>query len=271
MAQPAFWKGYLKLSLVTCPVAMTPATTESEKVRFHTINRKTKRRVRARYVDSVTGKAVDDAQELKGYETSEGQFVTFTEDELASVALESVRTIDIDEFVPADTIPWIYYDSPYYLTPTDKVGEEAYAVIREAMRQKGVVGVSRVVLFRRERAVMLEPRGDGIVLWTLRYGDEVRDAEAYFEEIDRKKADGKLLKMIEDLIDDRSRDWDPEMVRDPVQENLKTLIAARKKRKDGVTPAPATQKKEDAGSNVIDLMTALKKSMEKSGRKGGKS
>ncbi len=103
----------------------------------------------------------------------------------------------------------IYYDSPYYLNPTDKVGEEAYAVIREAMRHKGVVGISRVVLFRRERAVMLEPRGDGIVLWTLRYGDEVRDAEAYFEDIDRKKADSKLLKKIEKLIDDHSREWDP--------------------------------------------------------------
>lgn len=266
MARPAFWKGYLKLSLVTCPVAMTPATTESEKVRFHTINRKTKRRVRSQYVDSETGKPVSDANELKGYETSEGQFVTFTDDELASVALESVRTIDIDRFVPADSIPWIYYDSPYYVTPTDKVGEEAYAVIREAMRHKGVVGISRVVLFRRERAVMLEPRDDGIVLWTLRYGDEVRDADSYFEGIDEKKADAKMLAMIKKLIDENSADWNPEMARDPVQEKLKELIA-RKKKGGSTAPKAEPQREEDPASNVIDLMAALKKSVEKSGRK----
>ena len=264
MARPAFWKGYLKLSLVTCPVAMTPATTESEKVRFHTINRKTGRRVRARYVDSVTGDQVDDGDEVKGYETDEGQFVTFEDEELEAVALESVRTIEIEQFVPAGSIPWVFYDSPYYLTPTDKVGREAYAVIREAMIAKSVVGVSRVVLFRRERTVMLQPRDAGILLWTLRYGNEVRDPDSYFEGIQTEKSDTKLLTMVSELIEERASEWTPAIVKDPVQADLKSLIA-RKKKGSGKRK-PKAEKDEDGpgASNVIDLMGALKKSLEKS-------
>jgi DNA end-binding protein Ku len=261
----AFWKGYLKLSLVTCPVSLTPATTESEKVRFHTINRATGRRVRTQYVDAETGKPVKDGDEVKGYEASEGQFVTFTDEELDTVALESVRQIDIDTFVPADTIPWIWYDSPYYVTPNDKVGEEAFAVIREAMSDKKVVGISRLVLNRRERAVMLEPRGKGIVLWTLRYGSEVREAGDYFAGIEGRKAEPKLLALIKKLIEERSRQWDPAMVKDPVQEELKSLIAAKKKKGGRKAAAkPVADEPDGRGaSNVVDLMSALKKSLEK--------
>jgi DNA end-binding protein Ku len=265
MAAPAFWKGYLKLSLVTCPISMTPATTESEKVKFHTINRKTGRRVRSQYVDSETDKPVESEDQIKGYEASSTQFVTFEDEELDSVALESVRTIDIDQFAPADSVPWIFYDSPYYVTPNDKVGEEAYAVIRDAMASKGVVGISRVVLFRRERAVMLQPRDNGIILWTLRYGDEVREPEAYFKDIDDGKNDPKLLRLITQLIDERSVSWDASMVHDPVQEQLKDLIAQRRKKQG----KPASRKPDDGESgqgtanNVVDLMSALKKSLEK--------
>ncbi len=264
MATPAFWKGYLKLSLVTCPIAMTPATTESEKVKFHTINRKTGRRVRSRYVDAETEKLVEAEDQLKGYETSSDSFVTFEDDELDAVALESVRTIDIDQFAPADSVPWIYYDSPYYVTPTDKVGEEAYAVIRDAMAAKGVVGISRVVLFRRERAVMLQPRDNGIILWTLRYGEEVREPEGYFKDVDAAKPAPKLMKMITQLIDERSAEWSPKMVEDPVQEELKDLIAQRRKKQGKTAPKKAaTDDEPPAADNVIDLMSALKKSLEK--------
>jgi DNA end-binding protein Ku len=262
MARNAFWKGYLKLSLVTCPVTLTPATTESEKIRFHTINRKSGRRVKSQYVDSETGRPV--TEEVKGYETADGNFVTFDDDELDAVALESVRSIDIESFVAADSVPWIWYDSPYYVAPSDKVGEEAFAVIREAMRDKDVVGISRLVLNRRERAVLLEPRDSGIVLWTLRYGDEVRDPADYFGEIDPKRVDAKLLDLVGELIDDRSRSWDPVMVRDPVQEKLQDILAAkarnRQVRKSSKSPA-----REPAGSasNVVSLMDALKKSLEK--------
>ena len=262
MPSNAFWKGYLKLSLVNCPVTMTPATTESEKIRFHTINRKSGRRVRSQYVDSVTGKPVRD--EIKGYETSEGQFVTFEDDELEAVALDSVRTIDVDTFVPADSISWIWYDSPYYLAPADKVGEEAFGVIREAMVAKKVVGISRLVMNRRERAVMLQPRGNGIVLWTLRYGNEVRDPKDYFKDIDPGRVDGKLIAMVSELIEDRSKDWDPKIVADPVQEKLQDIIAARKS-KTGKKAMPKDEDQPETGrsSNVISLMDALKKSIEK--------
>jgi DNA end-binding protein Ku len=263
MPAPAFWKGYLKLSLVTCPVALTPATSDEEKVRFRTINRKTGHRVRTRYVDSETGKPVAQENEIKGYETSEGNFVTFDDEELESVALESVRTIDIDNFVPAGSIPWIWYDKPYFLTPNDKVGEEAFGVIRAAMADKDVVGISRVVLFRRERAVLLEPRDNGIILWTLRYGDEVRDPDAYFDDAKADKPDPALLKLIDKLIDERSRPWDPSMVKDPVQEDLLALINSRKK---AARPKKKAEK-EETPSNVVNLMDALKKSLEKSGRK----
>ena len=264
---PAFWKGYLKLSLVNCPVEMTPATTTSEKVRFHTINRETGRRVRSQYVDSETGKPVKESDEVKGYETGEGQFVTFDDEELEAVALESVRTIDVDTFVPADAISWIWYDSPYYVTPSDKVGEEAFAVIRDAMADKGVVGISRLVLNRRERAVLLEPRGKGIVLWTLRYGDEVRDPKDYFKEIDPAKVDPKLLKLVTELIEERTKSWEPEMVADPVQDKLLAIIKSKQK-KGGKKLAKKEEEPASKGaSNVISLMDALKKSLEKPKRK----
>jgi DNA end-binding protein Ku len=268
MAAPAFWKGYLKFSLVTCPVSLTPATTEGEKVRFHTINKATGRRVRSTYVDAETGKPVDDDDQVKGYESTEGQFVIFDDAELDAVSLESVRTIDLDQFAPSDSVPWIFYDSPYYVTPNDKVGEEAYAVIRDAMERKNVVGISRVVMFRRERTVMLQPRDGGIILWTLRFGDEVREPDAYFSDIDNDKSDPKLLKMITQLIEERSKPWDGSMVHDPVQEQLKELIAARRK-KSGKTSASRSAKQEDGpgASNVVNLMDALKQSIDKSGKK----
>ncbi len=181
MARRSFWKGYLKLSLVTCPVTMSPATSGSEKVRFHTLNRATGNRVEARYVDAETGRPVKDEDEVKGYEIEPGRSVLLEDDELDAVALESTRTIDIDMFVPKESIASLWYDTPHFLVPDDEVGEEAFSVIREAMQATGMNGIARLVLYRRERAVMLEPRGKGIVLWTLRYGDEVRPPKEYFE------------------------------------------------------------------------------------------
>ena len=143
------WHGYLKLSLVTCPVAMLPATSEAEKVRFHTLNRATGNRVHARYVDAETGKPVDDEDQVKGYEREDGEYVMLEDEELDAVALESTRTIDIDCFVPANSIGWIWYDTPHYLVPDDKVGEEAFSVIREAMAKSNTRAISRVVLYHR--------------------------------------------------------------------------------------------------------------------------
>jgi DNA end-binding protein Ku len=261
-AMPArsFWKGYLKLSLVTCPVAMTPATTANEKVRFHTLNRKTGNRVVSRYVDAASGKPVDEGDDVKGYARGEDDYVLLEDDELKAVALESTNTIDIDLFAPADSIDWIWYDKPHYLKPDDPVAEEAYSVIRDAMRSTRTVGISRVVMYGRERAVMLEPRGKGIVLWTLRYGDQVRDSAEYFGAIGDQKPDASLMRLANELIDERTRPWRPEMVDDPVQSRLLEIIeekkkGARKTTKKGKAAATETP------TNVINIMDALRRSL----------
>lgn len=255
-----YWKGYLKLSLVTCPVAMSPATSDSEKVRFHTLNRETGNRVVSQYVDSVTGKPVKDENEAKGYARGENDYVILTDDDLDSVALDTVKTIDIDKFVPAESIEWVYLEKPHYLMPDDPVGHEAFAVIRDAMASDKVVGVSKLVIGRRERAVVLEPRGEGIVLWTLRFGDEVRPEESYFEGID-EEADPELIPLVQQSIKQKTSRWSSDMVSDPIQESLLKIIAEKKK---ALKPAKKAAKgKPDAtqGSNVVNIMDALKKSV----------
>jgi DNA end-binding protein Ku len=257
MAPRPFWRGYLKLSLVTCPVAMLPATSEAEKVRFHTLNRATGNRVHARYVDGETGKPVDDEDQIKGYEREDGEYVMLEDEELQAVALESTRTIDIDCFVPAGSIGWIWYDTPHYLIPEDKIGEEAFSVIREAMVKSDTRAISRVVLNHRERAVLLEPRDKGMVLWTLRYGDEVRDATEYFKGI-KGQPDPKEKKRLAQLIEQHARDWTPSLAADPVQQALLSMIAAKQKRSRSSTKKATAGK----GRNVIDLMAVLKKSLQ---------
>ncbi|MBA5800706.1 Ku protein [Rhizobium changzhiense] len=239
MAPKYYWKGYLKLSLVTCPVAMTPATSESEKVRFHTLNKETGNRVVSRYIDSVTGKLVKDENEAKGYARGENDYVILTEDDLDAVALDTVKTIDIDKFVPADSIEWIYLEKPHYLMPDDAVGNEAFAVIRDAMKADKVFGVSKLVMGRRERAVVLEPRGEGI--------DE--------------EADPELIPLVQQLIKQKTSRWSPDMVSDPIQESLLKIIAEKKK---ALKPAKKSAKgKTEAppASNVVNIMDALKKSV----------
>jgi DNA end-binding protein Ku len=265
MATRSFWKGYLKLSLVTCPVAMIPATTENEKVRFHTLNRKSGNRVLSQYVDAVTGKPVDEDDQVKGYQRGEDEYVVLEEEEIDAVGLESTRMIDIGMFVPADSIEWIWYAKPHYLTPDDAVGQEAFSVIRDAMASTSMVGVSRLVMYRRERAVMLEPRGKGIVLWTLRYGDEVRNPDDYFGSIGGAKTDPEPMALVKDLIDERTRRWDPKMVQDPVQDRLLEIIASKKKGAKRLTKAGP---RVETPSNVINIMDALRQSI-RSERKGG--
>ena len=264
MAPRSFWKGYLRLSLVTCRVAMTPAISARQKVRFHTINRATGNRIESRYVDEATGRPVREEDQRRGYPVSDDRLIVLEDEELEAVALESTRTLDIEMFVPRDDIAWIWLDRPHYLTPDDRIAEEAFSVIRDAMAATGTVGISRLALYRRERAVMLEPRGKGIVVWTLRYGDEVREAEDYFAGIDTEKPDAGALKLIGRLIDERTTDWDPAMVADPVQKRLKAIIAARKRKQK---PAASRRRggeaePRDTPDNVVSIMDALRRSVE---------
>ncbi len=267
MAPRTFWKGYLKLALVTCRVSMLPATSEREKVRFHTINKATGNRIESRYVDSVTGKALRSEDEAKGYPVADDKHILIEDEELEAVALESTRTIDIDQFVKRDSIGWIWLDKPHYLLPDDEVAQEAFAVIRDAMAETEMVGIARVVLYRRERAVMLEPRDKGIVAWTLRYGEEVREADDYFKRIDTSKPDTKEMGLVKKLIDERTRDWDPAMAEDPVRDSLLEIIEARKNSKARKKPA----KKEEAPSNVVSIMDALRKSIDAEKKGKGKT
>jgi DNA end-binding protein Ku len=255
----SFWKGYLKLSLVTCPVAMQPAVSDSARVRFHTINQRTGNRVQRRYVDVGTGKPVADKDQARGYPRGEDDHVVLEDEELDAVALESTRTIDLQEFVPADRIGWIWYDRPHFLLPDDTVAEEAFAVIREAMRSTDTVGIARLVLYRRERAVMLIPRGKGIVLWTLRYGDEVRDEADYFRDLRDAKPESEALNLVKRLIETRTADWAPSMVEDPVQDRLLELIET--KRKGRKTQRKVKAEKPEESGKVVSIIDALKRSI----------
>lgn len=266
MALRPYWKGYLKLSLVTCPVQMMPATSESEKVRFHTLNRETHNRVVSHYVDAVTGKEVEEDNEAKGYQRGENDFIILEDEELENIALDSTKTIDIDVFVPRDSIEWVWLDTPYYLSPDDPVGQEAFSVIRETMVAEDMVGISRLVISRRERGVLLEPRGKGIVVWTLRYGDEVRDEDAYFGEIDDKKSDSQMMPLVQQLIKKQTRPWNGKLVSDPVQEKLLEIIKAKQKTK-GPAKAKASEPKATP-NNVVNIMDALRRSVETAKRPG---
>lgn len=257
MAPQSYWKGYLKLSLVTCPVQMMPATSEGAKVRFRTLNRATGHPVVSRSVDAVTGAVVDPDETVKGYPRGEDDYVMLEDEELDAVALESTRTIDIETFVDAGDVAWIWYDRPYYLLPSDPVGEEAFAVICAAMAATKRAGISRLVMGGRERAVLLLPRLEGIVLWTLRFGDELRDDAAFREAAVNAAPEQGLLDMVCKLIDARTAKWSADMVKDPVQENLLTLIEGKRK-------APKQKPKAKAapeGGNVISIMDALKRSL----------
>lgn len=260
MAPRPFWKGYLKLSLVSCPVTMTPALSGQDKIRFHTLNEQTGNRVVSQYVDAESGELVEEDDQARGYPQAEDSYVILEDDELDAVALESTRTIDIDMFVPAKSIDWLWYDRPHFLSPADKVGEEAYSVIREAMVSTRTVGVARLVLYRRERAVMLAPRDRGIILWTLRFGDEVRDNPADKDALRGRKPDANLVRMIGRLIDQRTLDWSPDLVQDPVQDRLVDIIDAKKKKRR--RPAKRPDSKDEAPtSNVVNIVDALRKSL----------
>jgi len=263
VAPRANWKGYLKLSLVSCSVALFPATTTRERVRFNIINRETGNRVRYDVVDAETGEEVPQDERVKGYKVGSDEYVLLEEDELDEVALESTHTIDIDSFVPRKDIDEIYLDESYYLVPEDKVGYEAFAVIREAMDAEGLVGLARVVLYRRERLLMLQPRGKGIMGTLLRYRNEVRDEADYFDDIPSTKIAKDMLDLAKHILETKKTEFDPSKFDDRYEEALKALIAAKQSgKKPPAAPSPQP-------GNVINLMDALRKSVkaERGGRR----
>ncbi|NTJ44869.1 Ku protein [Agrobacterium larrymoorei] len=258
MPRQTFWKGHLRLSLVTAKVSLTPAVSQSGKVRFHIINRETGNRVESRYVDSVTHRPVADKNQVKGFPKEDGDFVLLEDDEIDAVALESTRTIDIKTFVPAGSIDWIWYDRPHFLKPEDKIGAEAFSVIREAMKVNKVVGIARLVIYRREHAVLLEPSGKGIILWTLHYGEEVRDAAETFDK--KVSVEKELRQTLDNEIDKAITDWKPALMQDVVQKKIQKLLKSKAKDVPKTKPKKAPASKQ--GGNVINIMDALKKSLQ---------
>ena len=253
-----FWKGYLKLSLVSCPIALYPASSSSERVSFRQINKKTGHRLKQQLVDSVTGELIESGDKGRGYEIGKNEFMPVEDEELESLALESTHTIDIEKFVPRSEIDERYLDSPYYLTPEDKFGQDAFAVIREAMKRKNMVGLGKVVISRRERIVMLESFDKGLIATTLRYAYEVRDAKTYFEDIPEMKLSDEMVELAEHILETKARHFDPAEFEDryenAVVEMLKQKQAGMPVRKEAPVAAPST---------VVNLMDALRRSVQK--------
>ena len=200
MAPRAYWKGYLKLSLVSCPIALYPASSGSERVSFNRINSKTGNRLKQQMVDAESGEPVDKEDIKRGYEYAKGQYVLVEDEEVEKIKIESTHTIDIDRFVPRAEVDDRYLESPYYIAPTDQVGQEAFSVIRDAMRDKKMVGLARVVLSRREHVVMLEPFDKGLLATTLRYPYEIREHGEYFEDIPDLKLPAEMKKLAAHIV-----------------------------------------------------------------------
>lgn len=260
MALRVYWKGSLKLSLVTCPIALYPASTQSEKTHFHQINTKTGHRLRQQMVDERTGRVVDKEHKGKGYELSKGRYVEIDDDELDAIKLESTHTIEIDDFVPAEDIDERYLDKPYYIVPSGKEGADAFVVIRDAMKQKERVALARVVLSNREHIIALKPLGKGLLGTTLRYPYELRDEEDYFDDIPSPRVSKDMVKLASHILDTKASKFNPGKFKDKYEAALKALV----KRKAAGKTIEVPEEKEDRG-NVIDLMEALKQSLK--GRK----
>ena len=255
MASRPTWQGHLRLSLVTCPVALYTATNAGGDVHFNLINPETNNRIRMVTTDPDTG-PVDRSSLVKGYEVEKGRYILLTDEEIRGVKLESTKTIDIERFVPESEIDRIYWDNPYFLAPDGKMAQQAFGVIREAMRKSGQIALGRVVLSTRERLLALEPRGKGILAYSLRTTDEVRSANDIFQNIDDEIPDPAMIAIAEKIIDQQRGPFDPTQFVDRYEQALKALIASKQK---GMAPVRAA---EPSDTNVADLMAALKASLQ---------
>jgi DNA end-binding protein Ku len=256
MAPRAYWKGYLKLSLVSCPIALFPAASEREKISFHQLNKNTGHRIKYRKVDAETGDEVESADIIKGYEVGKGEYIELDPEELDAVAIESKRVIDIEQFVPKGEIDELYLNSPYYLVPDGDVGQQAFAVIREAIRKEGMVAVAKVVFTSREHVIALQARGKGMLGVTLRYPYEVRQESEYFDDISEEKIPKDMLQLASHIIETKAGHFDPKKFDDQYEDALKDLI----KKKQAGKPIERPERREPA--KVINLMEALRRSVQ---------
>jgi DNA end-binding protein Ku len=255
----AYWKGYLRLSLVTCPVELYPATSQSEKTHFHQINIKTGNRLRQQMVDEETGKPVPKEQKGRGYELSKGRYVPIDDEELQAVQIESTRTIDIQGFVPRADIDKRYLDKPYYIAPSDKAGAEAFVVIRDAMKDQDRVALAKIVMAHREHIIMIEPLGKGLLGTTLRFDYEVRSESDYFADIPSPRISKDMVELATHILEKKAAKFDPSRFKDEYEIALKKLVQRKAKGHTIERREPA-----ERPSNVVDLMEALRASMKES-------
>lgn len=254
MAFRPTWQGHLKLSLVTCPVSLYTATNAAGDIHFNLINPKTNNRISMITTDPDSG-PVNRSDLVKGYEVSKGEYILLTDDEIRAVRLESTRTIDIERFVPAADIDRIYWDNPYFLAPDGKLAQEAFGVIREALRKSDRIALGRIVISTRERLLALEPRGKGILAYSLRTDAEVRKADDVFDDISAAKPDADMVAIASKIIQQQAGPFDPSSFVDRYEDALKALIAEKAK---GHKPVVA---EEPEDTNVVDLMAALRASL----------
>jgi Ku protein len=268
MAPRPYWRGYLRLSLVTCPIVLYPATTQAEKTHFHMINRKTGNRLHQQMVDEETGKVVEKEDKGRGYELSKGKYVAIEPEELEAIQVESSRTIEIDTFVPKNEVDQRYFDRPYYVAPgDDKVGAEAFAVIRNAMQDKNRVALGRIVMAHREHVIAIEPLDKGMLGTTLHYPYELRDAKPYFRNIRSPRVPRETVKLAEHILESKAGRFDPSKFKDEYEQALKKLL--RRKAKGHTIEVPEERPEP---SNVVSLMDALRQSLEgdKRGRRSSR-
>ena len=253
------WEGHLRLSLVTCPVALYTATERSTDIHFNLINPKTHNRIHMQTVDAGTGEPVDRSELVRGFPVAKNKYVLFDKEDLDAVKLESTRIVDIEHFVDADEIDRIYWDEPYYLAPSGKTGIEAFSVIRAAMEKQNKVALGRLVLHQRERVCALEPRDSGILLTTLRTHDEIRSSDAVFDR-SLPRPEAGMLEIAEKIIEQQAAAFDPSKFRDRYEEALRDLIERKAKGEPLVAAEP-----EEPEGKVVDLMEALRRSLKGDG------
>ena len=252
----AYWKGYLRLSLVTCPIELFPATSQAEKTHFHQINTQTGHRLRQQMVDEETGRVVDTGHKGRGYELTKGKYVEIDEDELKAIEVESTHTVDIDGFVPRADIDKRYLDKPYYIAPNGKTGAEAFVVIRDAMQGEERVALARIVMAHREHMIMLEPLGKGLLGTTLRFDYEVRSEKEYFSHIPSPRISKDMVSLASHILESKAAKFDPGKFKDEYETALRKLVQRKAKGHTIEAPEP-----EEKPSNVINLMDALRESL----------
>jgi DNA end-binding protein Ku len=267
MAPRPYWKGYLKLSLVSCPIALTPKTSSSEKISFRQVNKEMGNRVRYKKVDSETDEEVTSDDIGKGYEVAKNEYRIMDDEELEAIQLESSHTIEIDQFVPFTQIDKRYYDQAYYIVPNDEVGVEAFAVIREAMTGKGMAALGRVVMSKRERVIAIEPHGKSLIETTLHYAYEVRKVEDYFDDIPDVKTAPDMLQLAKHIVELKKGEFEPKLFREHYEEALIQVI----KKKEAHEPARKSADRPSAPKNVVNLMDALRRSIANDDEKPAKA